>query len=866
VNRRREGFRRHDRDRLRAAILDGDALVPLIGSDPQRAGELMRAAVIDPLARSRRSLIDEEGSLHITDAPRWLGPVPERGPFLLFLSLAPQVALDLIIEIVEQATEQWAHVTEPEEREATFEVLVEGTPVELLGDAEVMHWHRGGGHAPSVLTTMLMAVEAWLYRRLDAGEEVEATLARLLESRSVALWGLATEIAAYRPELLQRPLAPLVTGAELLIADRLYRAQPHDHLLIPAIGDHAFGERIRSWNTMEHRQRALIDALMRNVLSGEALVDELTTARARWAERDPDGLKHLLAQTNLKNMQPTELGDGAVMWEYVPPEELRDEVVESSEQLRATGLWLMGPYSSREAIDKGTQLDDAELDQLWALVEGPLAEEFPADLAMGGVRSRADVECGIAATLVLCGESWLARRPDAQAWCREHLLAPFADPPPTHDFDDSGALATDTWDSFCADALPRLWAGAPGDLEIRAAVVRLAVHRHRATVRRLMARVADIPALGADLRRLEHVALVWARWLAYKHERRQREEAARYDWTDAPTVEQLPDVEAPTSEALALFEAGDLSDEPPRLSDWLASTPEGLVRSRRRRHHALSVVDPQHLLAAFEHLLRLPSELPSEERDRRLVFAEDLAGLIAEGMQPDDDGEVGGTPYEHERIALDRLGGLAVAAPIARSANIWRPLLEPGVGAHYWVESFLGAVWRMLRADPSEHAAALLAEMIAFAEQEPNWSRRAAHRTDIALALAGLDRWGGGGDADESTALILAAAREPWVRWVSAELEDSWFAERAVRFLGTPAAEPVLEPVLVRLAELEPHRTVGYRARYDEALGEMLAQLMGRRPEMFTAPDPSGKALRQLLSRLAERGSAVALELVNRLS
>jgi hypothetical protein len=221
---RRPGFGRHDRDRLRTAILDGDALAPLIRSDPQRAAERLRAAVLDPLARSRRSLLDDEGSLHITDAPHWLGPVPERGPFLSFLSLAPEIALELFIEIAAQATERWA------------------------------------------------------------------ALAR--------------------------------------------------------IGDRAYGARIRSWNTMEHRSRALVDLVMRDVLSGEALVDELAAARALWAERDRERLKHLLAQTDLANLQPTELGEGAVMWEYVPPEELRDEVAESNEQLRATQLWLMGPTAS----------------------------------------------------------------------------------------------------------------------------------------------------------------------------------------------------------------------------------------------------------------------------------------------------------------------------------------------------------------------------------------------------------------------------------------------------------------------------------------------------------------------------------------
>ncbi len=91
-----------------------------------------------------------------------------------------------------------------------------------------------------------------------------------------------------------------------------------------------------------------------------------------------------------------------------------------------------------------------------------------------------------------------------------------------------------------------------------------------------------------------------------------------------------------------------------------------------------------------------------------------------------------------------------------------------------------------------------------------------------------------------------------------------WIASRCAS--SARGAEPVLEPVLIRFAELEPQRTVGYRARYDEALGEMRAQLMGRRPEMVTAPDEAGAALQQLLSRLAERRFRARAGVVNRLS
>jgi hypothetical protein len=346
-------------------------------------------------------------------------------------------------------------------------------------------------------------------------------------------------------------------------------------------------------------------------------------------------------------------------------------------------------HSYRETIDRGTQLDEAELDRLWALAEGAMTGEFPDDLSLGGVRSRADVECGLAATLVTCGHRWMEDHPEARAWCRARLLAPFADPPPTHQFDDAHALATDRWDAFCADALPQLWVADPDDPELRAGIARLVVHLHRQTVRRVMARVAEQPPLRAELRRMEHLALVWARWLAFGHERRQREDAARYGIEDAPSVDDLPELETPTREALAAFETGELSDRPPRLSEWVATTPEGLVRTRRRRYRAFSLLDPDYLMAAFDHLLVLTPEFDPDEIERRLAFAEDLATLIAEGMQPDDEGDLDGTPYEHEYTALDRLGSLVASVPITRASEIWRPLLEPGSIAHYWVEHFL---------------------------------------------------------------------------------------------------------------------------------------------------------------------------------
>lgn len=889
----RSGYGYHDRERLRVAVLDSDALEPLMRADPERAAELLRLAVVDPLARSRR-ILGDEGSLHITDAPHWLGPVPERGPFLRFLHLAPQVALELTIEIVEMATERWVEQTSSEMLEpdvdaevgdavdfehaddaasqnrasepGSFEVLVNSQPVELIGDAQMLQWHRGESRVATVLATMLMAVESWLYSRLDAGEDVAAELGQLLGSRSAALWGLAAEVAAYRPELLRGPLLPLITGGELLIADRSYRDMPHEYLLMAALGDGVWGGRIRSWNGMEHRKRSLLESLMVDVVSGGPLRSELQLARERWAERAPERLKHLLAQTDLANRQLRRVGEDAFMFDYVPPPEVAEEVEESNQQMRSTQLWVMGPYRMRQLVDEDQQLSDEEIEAWWALACGTLAEGMPQDMSLDGVRSAADVECGVAAVLLRCGSAWLERHSEARAWCREHLLAPFAAPPPTHMFDDSNAIDTDSWDAFCADALPRLLVASPADPELRGAIACLAIHRHHATVRRVMFRMAEEPPLAGELRRLEHLALVWARWLAYRHERRSRQKAASYDWAQAPRVEDLPDVETPTREALAAFERGDPAADPPRLAEWIASTPEGLVRTRRGRSRALPVLDADYLLAAFDHLLTLGPGLEGDDLERRLLFAQDLAELIAQGMQPDDRGRLSGTPYQHEYRALDRLGALAVRAPAERAAPIWQPLLAPGAPAEHWVEWFLRALWRAAADVPPMRAGRLMSDMVAFAEKQETWAGPASGRTDIALALVGLDHSGGGVGAGPATAAIVGQAREAWIRWVSRELADPWFAERALRFFVALAAQEILEPMLARLAELESGRRLDPRPRYDEALGEMLAGLMVSRPDLFTAPGAAGEALRLLLSRLAERGSALALELVNQLA
>ncbi len=183
------------------AVLDPDGLLPLIQADAQSASELVLATVlVEPTNTGWAGLSDGIGILNRIGTESAL---PENGPMLGFFFNAPEVAIDTILKLVDHATDgwaqsEWADVTD--EPVTSFELLLDGQRCSLAGNANVMHWSRGDSRVPQPLASALMALEAFLYRKLDEGEEITDFLAALMASRSVAIWGVLVDVACYAPE------------------------------------------------------------------------------------------------------------------------------------------------------------------------------------------------------------------------------------------------------------------------------------------------------------------------------------------------------------------------------------------------------------------------------------------------------------------------------------------------------------------------------------------------------------------------------------------------------------------------------------------------------------------------------------------
>lgn len=849
------GRRPVDASTLRRAVGGPTALVPLMQTHPERASELILAAVLrEPRGQDWIGLRPDIG---IVDRIARESALPEGGPMLAFFMHAPDAALATLMHIVDHATAGWATsdmvAVEDEPIGAPFDILLDGEQVTLAGNANVMHWHRGDARVPRQLAGALMALERFLYRKLDAGEDVDELLRELMTSRSVALFGVLVEVACYEPDLLRGPLAPLATSAALILADRLYKHSDHGYLRMAF--DLGERRRLDAWHGMPHRTTRLEQQIMPLAVVEGVLVDELAAAREMWARVADNRWRFVIAQMDPVNYTPVDLEGGGQAWIFRMPDDLQREIDADRNELEAQQWWLTTPSRLAQWIEAGTQATDDEAQDLWDQVQrrlaDPPADEFFAD----GVLHQADVECGAAAALLLFAPAWVEQRTEVMAFCREALIAPFRDPPPTHMFDSAAEPVDWSWDGFAAIAIPLLWKRDPRDTDLRACGARLATHRHHNTVRRFFAALTQHHALHDDLRRLEVLSLHMARYLNWAHERRRRQEHAEH-WPEGPRAEDLPNLETPTQDAFEAFVDGSLTMDAPSLEQFIEETPVALVPADADPIYRIaSAVDVSYLLAARAHLLSLPDGLPGEERARRLDLAVQMSSLFARALVPGERGDVEGTPSDEERALHTLLAGMTVRADRDAARPIWQPILAAGSPAHYWVSDFIKDVWvAALGEDPTPTKFAdLIKEMMAFAAEQPSWT--GAFTDELELDLLCLNRFGYP-RMEERHRPLLAALQPEWNELAARQMRSSYSARSFVAFLSDPAAADIVETGLRWLAERE-REGAHPDDDLDRRTAETLAKLAGSDPQIFR----NQPAAAEVLAALVALQNPVALQL-----
>ncbi|MXY37111.1 MAG: AAA family ATPase [Dehalococcoidia bacterium] len=834
---------------FREVCLSRDGLAPVMSSRPRLAQSTLLACLAP-------EEVDDEfstgmgGALGIRDTES-RDRLYNEGPFLRFFQIDPMAAAQALAEAVDVATDRWVALDEDAGRPHTAVEFVVGERLRAVnGNSGVMFWYRGEPRVPSVLVSSLMAFEKWLIDSSDAGNDISGVIRHCLgNSTSAAMIGVLASLLCHRPELAKTDLRPLLTVPELYLWDRIYKSQDHEYLLWGFhLRPQVLKEAAHDWHNMPHRKRTITDLALKlflEDLSEGVFFGELAKAFATLpAERRTGYIDHLIAMFDRGNW--TREGES---WSYHPPDELLAKNQEFDAWYAEQEFWLGTPRRLRQAIDESTDdsgaADDvSELHAEWEEVVERLQGGVPENL--DDLFAPQDISCGIAALLLLRFRNWLRANRDVYAWCRETITSALAASPPRQPLDLPDSIGDWRWDCFAAEGLVVLFADQPDDPELRKAVTDVAFGFRHDPVARLIARMHERrEALGEDFRRTQHLVVLGSRDLAEE------------------------DAEGFRRQAVQDFVRADLDPEVP---DWLSlAIPDPTPRPTYGDGGPLAM-SIQRLWANWR-FVRSQHDLNDDDRGAWLRHLQLSVELLVARVRRDVDAdreEAAGTPYEHEYQLLHGLPAWLLDLDDAADARtLWKPILELGSYAHYWVEAFLHAwVLEGLRAEPvSATFVEIWAEMLDFASSSEAWRR------DVGGYGAG-DNWAALLGLDWTSIPLWNLRHRPVVEKLEVRFKewlDDWFDDydappRWARFLQTPAGRVLLEDGFPLLASRFPrdHRYADGQAEDDVA--SLLAELWAEERERIQSNQELNAAFQSLLRKLVERQNPAAMELSTRIA
>jgi hypothetical protein len=153
-------------------------------------------------------------------------------PFFLFLQTSPTAAIDLIVKLVNFATERWSDlyraytgsgVDNDFSEEKTIDLWIGDNRYKWIGNYKIFGWYRSYLISANYVVSVLMALEKWFYDEVDAGRDITKWVNKIFkESRSTAFVGVFVALAKKQPELLLNCLKPILSIWQIFSWDLQY--------------------------------------------------------------------------------------------------------------------------------------------------------------------------------------------------------------------------------------------------------------------------------------------------------------------------------------------------------------------------------------------------------------------------------------------------------------------------------------------------------------------------------------------------------------------------------------------------------------------------------------------------------------------
>lgn len=219
---------------------------------------------------------------------KFLPASPSQGPFLELLTHCPEEGLRLVRRVVTYAVEFYRG--DKQDNHATVVYFNEdGIAFPWAG---FYYWSRDKGNAPSLVTSALMALEAWAHKRVEDGDPIETVISQIVGDPAMSNASLLVAIDIVLSNWPQSSEAalPLVACPELLCMDRL--RPNHDNQEFPdffglkELQQEPIGEAtLESLKTRNSRKVSLYDLLCQLPFGPTDAVDKVRALLLRAVSR-----------------------------------------------------------------------------------------------------------------------------------------------------------------------------------------------------------------------------------------------------------------------------------------------------------------------------------------------------------------------------------------------------------------------------------------------------------------------------------------------------------------------------------------------------------------------------------------------------
>jgi len=712
-----------------------------------------------------------------------------------------------------------------------------------------------------------MALEQYLYCSFeDDKENARKVISFVLrKSSSLAFAGVLLAVGKRFPGLLFEDL-------RVLLNEPLFHSWDTSTTLptgVELIGWTFQGEAARKaaekWHAMPHRQLQLRQVVGAHLVVNPSTREKIAPVRKAIESRlegtgadDPSryDLEKLLAELDAENWSVSELEE-ALRVECRLPDYFQKVGEQQLAPIRQNLFLMELPFSARRALDSQTSLTEGACEEWWAAIDKVNSME----VALEHNDTRIHALCGCASVLFCRGRDWLRRFPDRERWCHEQVTTTIQNPPPSK-YPRTGIVRTDwEWDSFCAQALPHMWAEEPSNAELRECVAYLATCSWYRTVSYLFFALGPYRAqLGCHYEQLYHLAMRWARVRfttgAYLHDDANNGNAQW--WLRL---------------ARATFVAGHFAPDAPAWEDLAcpASKPEREDRlPRKRRKHNRPGVDLYLIQAIHSYVCSLDRLEDKSTREECIGYWKKclccLLWMLGEETQDGDRFER--PPDTWDRWVLEALAHLIIRLEVRDNPRqFWEPIMDLGATAHNWIESFLTdlLIHGLSGETPTKSFKREWVNMLDYALASPKWigeGRDVWDLGDLWCHLFGLDQIGIRLWRPEHQDIINEVS-DRYARWSKNWLHQEKCAARFARLLTAPVGGQLLLPGVVWLAgemykwSVREDDHYGLRENVTAAL-ELCWRSHGSR---LRQNQEALEAFRRLLSMMAQLQYAPALEL-----